>query len=155
MWDSVTIGNIPSDASAVAGYVNGIFHTFPALKQAFPNARKISIAVTSSVDAHVLDIEAGNASNADAPSWYRRHDHKRYGKAIFYTSAGNVAALVSTLSAAGIKRKQYIIWSAHYTDSRHVCSPKVCGFPRAEATQFTTHGERVDESKLTWRFWNH
>lgn len=154
MFDAVTVGNIPDGAKAVAGYVDGIYNTFHAVVAAFPSARHISIAVFATEDAHVLDIEAGNATNADAPGWFKRHDKKRYGKAIFYTSAGNVAALIATLAAAGIARHEYIIWSAHYTEQRHVCSPNACGYPEAEATQFTTHGETVDESKLTVRFWD-
>lgn len=154
MWDSVTVGNIPPRARAVAGYVNGRYETMPALRSMFPKARRVSIAVSSDVLADCLDVEAGDATNADAPSWYRRFKIARpHDRPIFYTSAGNAAALISTLSSAGIQRHEYKLFSAHYTDSRHICSLKTCGYPEAEATQFTTHEERVDESAVHPSFW--
>lgn len=154
MYDAVTVGNIPPRARAVAGYVDGNYETMPSLRQRFPTARKVSIAVSSSALADCLDVEPGDATNADAARWFRRFKEKRpHDKPIFYTSAGNVAELIAHLGAAGIHRHEYVIWAAHYTNQRHVCSPKACGYPSAEATQWTTHGETVDESKLTARFW--
>lgn len=153
MYDAVVVDHIPKDAKAVAGYVNGNYQTFPSLKAGWPKARKVSIAVTSSVDAHCLDVEPGDATNGDAPGWFFRHDRKKYGKAIFYTSASNVAPLMAVLEQAGIKRADFKVWAAHFTNHRHVCSPDVCGYPSADGTQFTTHQESLDESALRPSFW--
>jgi hypothetical protein len=154
MYDSVTVGNIPPAARAVAGYVNGNYQTMPELRARFPKARKVSIAVASAFAADCLDVEPGDASNADAPRWYRRFKARRSrAKPIFYTSASNVDALLEELDRSGIPRHAYLIWSAHYTDSRHVCSPRTCGYPAADATQWTTHGETVDESAVRPHFW--
>lgn len=155
MFDDTSVGLIPKAARAVAGYVNGSFLTFPSLRALFPKARRVSIAVNSTVDAHFLDIEPGDATNADAPGWFDRHDHQKYGKAGFYTSASNVAALIQTLADHGIARNEYIIWSAHYNERRHICSPDVCGFPAAQATQWTStaNHKSLDESKVSHGFW--
>lgn len=159
MFDDTSVELIPRSARAVAGYVNGAYVTVPALRRRFPKARVVTIAVTSDVVADALDIELGDAANADAPHWYRRFKRERpqrRQRPIFYTSASNVAALAATLQAQGIARHQYVVWSAHYNGHRHICSRNACGYPKAEATQWTSsaHGRSLDESKLTLAFWN-
>lgn len=152
MYDATSVGNIPKNARAVAGYVNGNYTTFPSLKSLFPRARRVSIAVTSHVKAEILDVEPGDATNADAARWFREQNpHRKPG---FYTSASNANDLVKTLAAAGIKRSAYRLWTAHYTD-KHICGPHTCGYllEDADATQWTTHGETVDESVVKPSFW--
>lgn len=157
MYDSVTISEIPSGAEAVAGYVNGHYHTFPSLKALFPRARKVSIAVSADADAKVLDIERGNAVPDEAPGWFRRHDHKRYGTPVFYTMASQVEAVEDALAAVGIERREYIVWSSHVGAGKHLCGPRTCGYGhrQAEATQWTwtALGRNLDESVLTPAFW--
>lgn len=155
MYDAVTISNIPHNAKAVAGYVNGNFTTWPSLKAAFPHARRVSIAVNSSANAEVLDIETGDATNADAPGWFHRQkDARPKRKPAFYTMASNAQPLVDFLNSQGIDRSEYRLWTAHW-DGKHVCGPHTCGSLRApaDATQWTTHGETVDESVCRPSFW--
>lgn len=151
MYDAVTVANIPAGARAVAGYVNGRYLTYGSLVVGWPAARHVSIAVSSVVGADILDVETGDATNLDAPRWFREHKERRG----FYTSASNANALVTVLARAGISRHEYILWTAHYTDERHICSAKTCGYAGdgADATQFTTHGETVDESAVKLSFW--
>lgn len=152
-WDAVTVGNVPTDAQAVGAYANGDFANVAEMHNHVPDARMTTIAVSSDVQADCLDIEAGDATNADAPGWYLRFKARHpLRKPIFYTSASNVAALVETLGAAGVPREKYLIWSAHWI-GRHVCSPMSCGFPKADCTQFSTHNETVDESKCRPSYW--
>lgn len=152
-YDSCTVTAIPHDARAVAVYLEGICKNRRAVSLWAPDALLTTIAVRSSEDAHVLDVEPGDATNADASGWYFRHDHRRYGKPIFYTSAGNAAALIAELRRHGIKRRQYILWTAHYTDKRHICGPHTCGYPKADSTQYTTNHERLDVSKCRASYW--
>lgn len=152
MYDATTVGNIPRHARAVAGYVNGLYTTFPLLIKYFPKAHRLSIAVNAEVDADILDIESGDATNDDAISWFSRKPSNRG----FYTSVSNVNALVSKLETAGIHRDQYILWTAHYS-LKHICGPKTCNYggnliAAADGTQWTTHGETVDESKIRRNF---
>lgn len=145
MFDAVTVSNIPSGARAVAGYVNGAFTTFPKLKVLFPHARRLSIAVNSSADADILDIERGDATIADAVGWYRRKSTNRG----FYIGAAEANQLINALAAASIHRDDYLLWTAHW-DGEHICGPGSCGVVSSDAdgTQWTTHNETVDESKL-------
>lgn len=163
MYDSVTVSAIPKDAKAVAGYVNGAWPTWPDILAGWPHAERVSIAVTSSVLADCLDIEPGNADNGDAVGWYRRFkdaaakNHTPGKKPIFYTSASNTDALVSTLTAAGIKRGAYILWTAHYGAGKHLCGPDTCRLTshKADASQWTdsSHGRNLDESVCRRSFW--
>lgn len=151
LFDAVTVGNIPSDAKAVAGYVNGRYKTWPDILRLFPKAKRVSIAISADADADVLDIETGDATNDQAAAWFRRKKSNRG----FYTSASNADALVATLKAAGIQRAEYVLWTAHY-DGKHICGPHTCGEVRsteADGTQFTTHEETLDESVLKPSFW--
>lgn len=161
MFDDTTVSLIPKSAKAVAGYVNGLYTTWPQVLHNFPNAKHISIAISTAAQADCLDIEPGDATNAEAAAWYRdfktaaRKNHTPKLKPIFYTSASNAAGLIAALSAEGIARSKYILWTAHYNGSRHVCSPSGCGYPKAEATQWTStsNNRSLDESKVTVAFW--
>jgi hypothetical protein len=153
-FDSVSVGEIPTDARAVAVYINGLYENVAAVKSRCPHAILTTISVNSADLADVLDVEAGDATNADCAGWYTRFKAARpHSKPIFYTSASNVAALVAALKDAGIKRRSYILWGAHYTDERHICGPRTCGYPKVDATQFTTTGERLDVSKCRPSYW--
>ena len=156
MYDDVDLTLIPKDAQAVAGYVGGRWPTFSKLRALFPGARKfVSIAVNASEDADILDIENGDATNVQAAVWFKRQTARRPG---FYTSVSNVAALVDTLSRAGIPRSAYRLWTAHYTDTPHLCS-STCyrGMPTtADATQYTDHalGRNLDASVVSPAFFS-
>lgn len=163
MFDDTSVELIPRAAKAVAGYVNGIYTTWPAILRLFPHAHHVSIAVNSSAIADCLDVEPGDATNADAPGWYHRFkehakkNHQLHRKPIFYTSASNADALVAALAEHRIKRGHYKLWTAHYGDGKHVCGPHTCGLTRheADATQWTSssHSRSLDESRCKPSFW--
>jgi hypothetical protein len=52
------------------------------------------------------------------------------------------------MTAARIARDEYMVWSAHFTGEAHICSPEGCGYPQADATQWTDKydGVRLDAS---------
>lgn len=150
MFDSVTVSQIPRDAEAVAGYVNGYWPTYATLLREFPHARKLSIAVTVHADAECLDVEPGDAVPEDAPYWVKRQIRRGIRRPVVYTSVSQAARLMSVLAAHGIKRSQYRLWTAHYTFQKHFCGP-ACGFSfagRADATQWTDRANNLslDES---------
>jgi hypothetical protein len=148
MYDSITVSEIPADAPAVAGYVGGHWPTYNELVQKFPHAHHLSIAVNASQSARCLDVEPGDASPAQAPTWFHTHADHSHGLPVLYASASTVAQLTSTMAAAQIGRGQYLIWSAHYTFHEHICSPQTCGYPAADATQWTDKalGRNLDQS---------
>lgn len=137
MYDSIDVSQIPVWAQAVAGYVGGRWPTFNTLVAKFPYARKVSIAIAADENADCLDVEKYDATPAQAPAWVKRQ--LALGKKPkVYTSVSQAQQLIHVLSAAGITRSQYHLWTAHYTGRKHLCSP-VCypGFEdEADATQY-------------------
>ncbi len=153
MYDSTDVGQIPTNAQAVAGYVGGHWPTYPELVKRFPHAQHLSIAVSAQEDADCLDIEKGDATPADAPGWYHRQRARGLTRPAFYGSLSLIPAIMSTLGFAGIPRSAYRILSAHYTGHPHICGP-ACGLsPPADGTQWTG-GNRYDESLLSSAFFN-
>jgi hypothetical protein len=154
MFDDTSVALIPRWARAVAGYVNGIYVTVPALRLRFKGRRIVTIAVTSLGRAQFLDIEGGNATIADAPGWWNRN--KDHGARGFYIAESEAAALVAHLDAHGIHRHEYVLWTAHYDGTRHICAPTTCGCAvAADCTQWTdrARGKSLDESWLHPSFW--
>lgn len=146
MYDDVTVSLIPKDPDcAAAGYVNGIYANMDEI-QAGPWSPTLSIAVSVSANAECLDVEMGDATNSQAPGWFKQSK----GNRAFYTSISNAAALISTLAAAGIQRSEYALWTAHYNGKKHICT-SACGYGfsgEADGTQWTdhSHGVSLDES---------
>ena len=143
---------------AVAGYVNGATANWPAVVKKYEATGKflLSIDVQGNplAGAQCLDIENRDATIGQAPVWFKvtqasgraNRDLRWFPK--LYCSAGSGASLIATMSAAGIPRGEYLYWSAHYTGKPHICAPDVCGFPQADATQWTStaHGVSLDQS---------
>jgi hypothetical protein len=156
MYDSVDLTQIPADAVAVAGYVNGKYQTFPELATRFPHAKRGSIDVLANADADFLDVEKGDATPEHAAAWVKRQlalGRKRPG---VYCSVSAVKGLLELLAAAGIPRTRIRLWTAHYTFLPHLCGP-ACGYgmsTTADATQYTdiALGHKLDASLCTPRF---
>lgn len=157
LFDSIELEEIPDDAEAVAGYVNGFWPTFGQLERSFPKAKLLSIAVTSSAAAECLDIEPGDAENADAPLWLRAK--ATVDKPVLYTFLSNAQPLIDYLETRGIPRSSYRLWVAHWTHKPHLCGPSCgSGFDDvADATQFTdkSGGRNLDESLCSPLFLEH
>lgn len=151
MYDSVDVATVPDNPQAVAGYVGGHWPTYNALVAKFPHAHHLSIAVFANERARCLDVEPGDAVNGQAPGWFNSLADHSQGKPVLYTSASNVQALINTMSANGIARDRYFIWSAHYSFQEHICSPGGCGYPQADLTQWSDHalGRNLDVSLVS------
>ena len=160
MYDSTNVGTLPPGADAYAGYVQGAFPTFAALKRLFAasGAHLLSIAVFASGDADCLDIEPEDATIAQAPGWVKRQLARGAHRPCLYTSVSNMDALVATLGGAGISRAEVRLWSAHYEQGKHICGPGTCGLTRhpCDGTQWTDAalGRSLDESILLSDFFS-
>jgi hypothetical protein len=151
MYDSVTVGEIPGDAPAVAGYVDGNFANYDELVKRFRKARHLSIAVQADADADCLDVEPGDAVPAQAPRWFHQQKARGLARPCFYTSVSAAEPLIGLLAGAGIPRSTYRLWTAHYTNRPHLCNA-ACGFgmlTTADATQWTDTalGRNLDQSE--------
>lgn len=149
MYDSIDLSQFPDNPEAVAGYVGGHWPTYDALVAKFPSAHHLSIAVTAAQYARCLDVEPGDASPAQALGWFQQHADRTQGRPVLYASASTVQAVINTMAAGGVGRDEYLIWSAHYTFAEHICSPARCGYPQADATQWTDKalGRNLDQSQ--------
>lgn len=152
MYDDVNAGLLPAGTAIAGGYIDGNWPNAADIQKKFPSAKVIRIAVQASDhDGACLDVENGDATNEQAPGWFKaREGHTVTPRPWLYTSASNIAALVATMHAAGIARNRYFVWSAHYTGQPHICGPKTCGYPQADGTQWTdkARGENLDQSLI-------
>lgn len=138
MYDSVDAGKLPAGGDAYAGYVSGNWPTYATVAARFPRAHLLSIAPTAAHDADCLDVEAGDATPADAPGWVRRQQARGVTRPVLYASASTIPAVIGELTAAGIGRSAVRLWSAHY-GSKHICGPTSCrwpGVPACDGTQW-------------------
>jgi hypothetical protein len=156
IYDDVNVDLIPADAEVVAAYAGGIYENLGQARQKFPKAIVISIAISASEEAEVLDIENGDATVDQAPGWVKWQHSRGISLPILYRSVNGIDELVSKMTAAGIPRNEYWIWSAHYGIGSHVCGPNTCKLTKygCDATQFTdhAHNESLDESVTTPEF---
>lgn len=156
MYDSVTVGEIPANARAVAGYVNGRYRTWLELASSHPHAKRLSIAVSADANAECLDVEQHDARIEQVPEWVRRQQRRGVRRPVVYCSLGLAHSLLGVLEAHGIKRSEIRLWTAHYNDRPHRCTAR-CGFRMtgtADATQYTDRalGRNLDASRCGPRF---
>lgn len=143
MFDSTTPSEIPASASAVAGYVGGLWPDYEEEVKRWPHARHLAIAVNRHEDGDCLDIEKGDAVPTDAPDWLVRQEGRGVARPVTYGSQSTIAAIMEALSNARIVRSRYRVWSAHYTGVPHVED-------HADGTQWTDRalGRNLDESLM-------
>ena len=157
MFDSVDVGQIPADAQAAAGYVDGRFANVAELRDRFPHAHILTIAVFAGHDAECLDIETGDATPGQAVGWYARQRARGVARPCLYASAFVMdTEVIPAIRAAGIGRQAVRLWAAHYNGSPHICGPASCkelGID-ADGTQWTDRamGRNLDESLLAADF---
>jgi peptidoglycan hydrolase-like protein with peptidoglycan-binding domain len=99
-----------------------------------------------------IDIEKGDASPAQAPTFVNMRRAAGIWRPICYGSASVMPDIRSALNAAGIDRSLYRLVSAHYGAGQHICS-KACGYDiDVDGTQWIDHGDLWDESLLVDTF---
>jgi peptidoglycan hydrolase-like protein with peptidoglycan-binding domain len=141
--DAVTVQLLTGGLPVYAGYCYGTYANMGALLNRFGNSAKlvsITPVVQSQVPANCLDIEPGDAVPGDAPRFQAQHNHGGIAKPVYYTSAGDLRAVINALSRAGYSRSEYFLWSAHWI-GKHICSLSGCGYPQADATQYGSNNE--------------
>jgi hypothetical protein len=148
MYDSITVSEDPAGAPVYAGYYDGAFANMGALRARFGSSKRyVAVTALGNRGADYADVEPGDLSNSSIVSFWR----SKAPWAGFYTFADNLQPLIDTLAAAGIKRSQYGLWSAHWT-GYHICGPVTCGFPAADGTQYASNNA-FDTSVISASFW--
>lgn len=138
MYDSVDAVLLPAGGDAYAGYVNGYWPDFSAIKDRFPGAQVVSISTQGHSAALCFDCEPGNGVPSDCPQFYALAVQAGYSVPIIYCPASWTSLVRSAMKEAGIPDSAYLLWSAHYDLGRHICGS--CGFPAADATQYADLG---------------
>jgi hypothetical protein len=98
MYDSVTTSAIPSNATMVAGYVNGHYANVVELRKRFPHATILGISVFGNEKeelADVLDIENGDAEPEEFRSWAVAMADAGVVRPTAYVARSNLIALLS------------------------------------------------------------
>jgi hypothetical protein len=114
MYDGVDAASVPSGAAIYAGYVDGEWKSFDALVAEYPSALHVSICVTSSDSARVLDVESGDATPDEAPGWASAQRAGGNPYPVVYMSESNWSAVKTAFSNQGVAAPLY--WVADYVD---------------------------------------
>jgi hypothetical protein len=113
MYDSTTASDIPRSARMVAGYLPPSRFAWSAADWArFPNAVKVRIAIFAHVnDGHVLDVEPGDATPAQAPGWVAMRRRAGVDPSI-YCNASTWPTVRAEFRRRGVREPHY--WIAKY-----------------------------------------
>jgi hypothetical protein len=118
MYDAVDASRIPANAEMVAGYVDTI--RIPQWTDAdwarFPNAVKVEIVKkATSNKGHVLDVEVGDATPAEAPGWVRMRRNSGLATPTIYCSLSAWRTLLTEFASQGVPEPLW--WIAHYDNN--------------------------------------
>jgi len=114
-YDAIHPANIPTNAQGVAGYVDGRYAWTAADWARFPHAVKVRIAVFSSTaDGHVLDVEPGCSTPANAPGWVVRRRAAGVDPTV-YCSLSQWPVVQAAFAAARVPEPHW--WVAAYPGS--------------------------------------
>lgn len=115
LYDSVTPRNILKanpTPQMVGGYLNGPYAWSQADWDLFPNAVHVRISVRASfLDGHVLDVETGDATPAEAPGWITARRNAGADPSI-YCNRSTWPQVAAACQAAGVPEPHYFIATA-------------------------------------------
>jgi hypothetical protein len=117
MYDSVTARDIPVSARMVAGYVDGPYAWTLFDWLVHQSAVKVRIATRASTnDGHVLDVEPGDATPAQAVAWVKMR-RKAGATPAIYASRSVIPTIEAAFRAAGVAYPLW--WIAEWTGRPH------------------------------------
>jgi hypothetical protein len=154
MYDSISLSALPANPFAQAGYTSGYWPTYLPMRQAWPKAHTISVAISASHHADCLDVEPGDASPSEVPGWIAavRADPGmpagvRARPCIYSSLYPWETQIDPILAAHHIALSSIFRWDADFTYTDHLDA----GF---DATQWTDKclGRNLDCSRVTLSF---
>lgn len=148
MYDSVTATHIPGSATMVAGYLAPSKFAWSAADWArFPHAVKVRIAIFANVnDGHVLDVEPGDATPAQAPGWVAMRRHAGADPTV-YCNASTWPTVRDEFRRQHVPEPHY--WIAKYDGVRNIP-------PGAVAKQYANppvHGQGHFDLSMVVDYW--
>jgi len=148
MYDTTTIGTVPNDPFALAGYVGGWWPTFGPLTRTWPRAHTVSIAINAKERAACLDVEPGDATPGQVAAWDRGQQRAGVERPCDYSDWSEwVNEIRPALERAGIHRSEVWEWDAFYNGRPHID-------PSFDGTQYTDRclGRNLDCSLVSKAF---
>lgn len=138
----------------VMGYQNGHYAWSAEDWARFPHAAHVTIDVTGAdPNADVLDIEAGDASVSEAPTWVKEHNKTHPFPAVLYCSRSTLTPLFNTLATAGLHvGHDFRTWIATLDGTETV--PDMTGVVAVQYAGESRTGGHYDQSKVyddTWK----
>ena len=129
MLDSVDANTIPSNAEAVAGYVDGHWQSYNPLVARFPalaaKGRVVPIAVfdTTPGNWRIIDVESGNPTQpSQVPGLIKQQLAKGVYRPGWYCNRSTTPAIDAAVKASGLQRGQYTRWIAEWSYKSHLGS---------------------------------
>ena len=107
---------------AIAAYGNGSFANYKAARKEFPHLHVLQIDVKNEGIGNTGDFEAGDMAYEHAGAWAKGRMAAGIHRPVVYFSVSNYHAIIASLHAAGVKREDVRIWTAHYNGRPHLCS---------------------------------
>lgn len=113
MYDSIDPATIPTSATMVAGYADGLYANMNGMAARFPGAVRVSIAVAYTTTAQVLDVETGDATPAEAVLWCTQTMASTPNSHLtVYCNTSTWPSVRQAFQSAGVTEPQY--WVAAY-----------------------------------------
>lgn len=145
MYDSTNASLIPSNATLMAGYINGKYPSYFQMAIDHPQSTVLTITVKahnpdgSYVIADILDIESGDATPAEAPGWTQAM--RALSRPVITNYCSRLGTWPDT-KAAFVSAKVALpdFWIADYTGQPHLV-------PGSVATQWTDFDNDYDISQ--------
>jgi hypothetical protein len=153
--DSTIAADIPVQGTQLAmGYVNGRYAWSVQDWARFPDAGHVTIDVNGHAPtADVLDVESGDASVSQAPSWAKLHNRASSFPAVIYCSRDILTPLFNAMDANGLRiGHDFKIWIATLDGTRTVAD--MTGVVAVQYAGELGTGGHYDESIVyddTWK----
>lgn len=142
LYDSTTATDIPADAPAVAGYIDGAFANLAEVANLHPNKPLISITVTGIGGVRVADVESGDLTPMEGAEWAKSEIAAGRRPTLYYArSTGQQIALC--LNGAGVDPLAVDYWVADWTGSAHL----ITGSAATQYADPATSGGHFDLSE--------
>lgn len=145
MYDAVSPNNVPSNATMVAGYIDGAYQSYNGLVARCPNAIHVPIAVHSTTNNGIVgDVEAGDMTPSNCVGWVVRRRAAGVDPTI-YCSQSFWPQVRAAFKSQGVVEPHY--WIAAYHTP-----PQATMIDGAVAHQYTDYQGLYDISVVA-DFW--
>lgn len=152
LYDSTHPQTIPTDAPIVAGYINGHYAWSPSDWARFPHSILLTISISATTPADILDVERYDATPPRAPTWLRMNyfnacrPARPWQRTIYCSRLSTWPTVQSAISSALSSGHLSTSQLPAYWIADHLTPPTPHLVPGSSATQYTDHATEYDLS---------